>query len=278
MKMDLHCHTREGSLDGIASIASYVGRLMELGYDGMLVTDHNSYKGYEHWLKIKDDIIRDMPEARRFTVLRGIEYDTYNSGHMLIVLPENVTSTVLLARGLSATKLIKVVHELGGIIGPAHPYGTGYYAIMNTRLGRKHVEVMADFDFVETFNGKTSKLGNDLAALLAKRYDKPAWAGSDSHRVKDIGKVYALFDGEIRNNDDLIEYVRSGKCVEVGGQHNFKLHSLRNRIVEKCGIAGYWVYNKWGAFYRFPARKRARRTYLSNRAMNGDVDERVHQI
>ena len=46
MNLDMHCHTKEGSLDGKVSIEDYITRLEELGYDGMLVTDHNSYNGY----------------------------------------------------------------------------------------------------------------------------------------------------------------------------------------------------------------------------------------
>ena len=42
MKLDMHCHTKEGSLDGKVSIEEYIVRLKELGYDGMLITDHNS--------------------------------------------------------------------------------------------------------------------------------------------------------------------------------------------------------------------------------------------
>ena len=51
MKLDMHCHTKEGSLDGKVSIEDYITRLEELGYDGMLVTDHNSYNGYREWKK-----------------------------------------------------------------------------------------------------------------------------------------------------------------------------------------------------------------------------------
>ena len=54
MKMDMHCHTKEGSLDAFATMEEYVSRLMELGYDGMMITDHNSYRGYDNWLTVRD--------------------------------------------------------------------------------------------------------------------------------------------------------------------------------------------------------------------------------
>ena len=49
MKFDMHCHTKEGSLDGKVGIEEYIRILKEKGYQGMLVSDHNSYNGYRYW-------------------------------------------------------------------------------------------------------------------------------------------------------------------------------------------------------------------------------------
>ena len=46
MKFDMHCHTKEGSLDGKVPVEEFIQALMDRGYDGMLVSDHNSYHGY----------------------------------------------------------------------------------------------------------------------------------------------------------------------------------------------------------------------------------------
>ena len=51
MKFDMHCHTKEGSLDGKVPIAEFAARLQEMGFDGMLVSDHDSYNGYRAWKK-----------------------------------------------------------------------------------------------------------------------------------------------------------------------------------------------------------------------------------
>ena len=44
----MHCHTKEGSLDGKVSIGDYIAILQKRGFDGMVVTDHNSYNGYRY--------------------------------------------------------------------------------------------------------------------------------------------------------------------------------------------------------------------------------------
>ncbi len=41
VKFDMHCHTKEGSLDGKVEIEEYIRILKEKGYQGMLVSDHN---------------------------------------------------------------------------------------------------------------------------------------------------------------------------------------------------------------------------------------------
>ena len=49
MKFDLHCHTKAGSIDAKVSLSRYIELLKAQGFSGMLVTDHDSYKGYRQW-------------------------------------------------------------------------------------------------------------------------------------------------------------------------------------------------------------------------------------
>ena len=45
MKLDMHCHVKEGSIDSKVSLDEYITLLKERGFDGMLITDHDTYKG-----------------------------------------------------------------------------------------------------------------------------------------------------------------------------------------------------------------------------------------
>ena len=84
MKFDMHCHTKEGSMDGKVPIDDFIAELIRKGFDGMLVSDHNSYNGYRAWKRnIKEQKYKD------FVVLKGIEYDTIDAGHILVIMPEN---------------------------------------------------------------------------------------------------------------------------------------------------------------------------------------------
>ena len=116
MKFDLHCHTKEGSVDSKVPVEEYARRFMSLGYDGFMIADHNSYRGCKAW-----DAVSENPIYEDFTVIRGMEYDTKDAGHILVVMPDDVYLPILRVRGMKCRRLIMIVHALGGVLGPAHP-------------------------------------------------------------------------------------------------------------------------------------------------------------
>ena len=146
----MHCHTAEGSPDATVAIKEVIQGLREKGYNGMLVTDHNSYRGYN---SIKEDY-------KDFVILRGIEYDTKDAGHMLIILPTGMDYEIFTSRGIKLEDVIKIVHVLGGIIGPAHPFDYYKLGLCNnpTWLGR--IDLIKQLDFIETFNACGRGYGN----------------------------------------------------------------------------------------------------------------------
>ena len=79
MKIDMHCHVKEGSVDSRVSVEEYITILKEKGFQGMVITDHNTYNGYRYWKEhIKGKRHTD------FVVLKGIEgcrtYSCDNAG------------------------------------------------------------------------------------------------------------------------------------------------------------------------------------------------------
>lgn len=262
MKFDMHCHTKEGSIDAKVSMESYVRRLIGLGYDGMLVTDHNSYKGYDRWNEIKKKM--EHRTGKSFVVLKGIEYDTRDAGHMLVILPEKIHTRLLEIRGMRLKHLEKIVHELGGILGPAHPYGTGFFAFMRTRTGKLNEHFMHKFDFVESFNACSKPLQNKLSRRLARKYKKPEFGGSDAHREHVIGAAYTIIDKNIRNNDDLIDAIREEVHMFADGDWEDKVRKKQRKSIEQSAVIGYWIYNKVLAFANAFRRISAWREYREN--------------
>jgi predicted metal-dependent phosphoesterase TrpH len=260
MKFDMHCHTKEGSMDGKVMIEEYIKSLKEKGFGGMLVSDHNSYDGYREW--------RDSIKGKRhtdFVVLKGVEYDTIDCGHMLVIMPQGVKLKLLELRGLPAQILLMTVHHYGGIVGPAHPFGEKYLSLMKTQARKKFYEervesLMHQFDFVEIYNACEAEEVNEKAALLARKYHKPGFGGSDAHRVDCIGMGYTKFPDDIRCENDLIAFVKKTPYISCGGTRYERTTKDKLGPFNKLLVESFFLYNKSGERFR----RRRREKELEN--------------
>lgn len=247
MKLDMHCHTREGSPDSKVELLENIELLKQKGYHGMLITDHDSYKAYRYYQKLSD-----KPED--FVVLKGIEYDTIDAGHMLIIMPTDVKVPILELRGLPVILLIEIVHHYGGIIGPAHPCGEKFLSICNTLRGKISGNIYRKFDFVEGYNACEDADSNIRAMHLAEEYELPCFGGSDSHKTNCVGMGYTILQEKISNETDLINYIRSGKSTIAGGTHYEHTTKAKLGKVNNVLVYSFWVYNKALALLRRKAR------------------------
>ncbi len=245
MKFDMHCHTKEGSLDGKVEIETFIAELISKGFGGMLVSDHNSYNGYRKWKKsIKGKKYED------FVVLKGIEYDTIDAGHILVIVPETIKLKILELRGLPVQFLIDIVHKNGGILGPAHPCGEKYLSITHTRKHRNQLAVMDQFDFLEGFNACESVESNRNASAIANQFEKPQFGGSDAHKMDCIGLAYTEFPKDIKSESDLIDYVKARQPVICGGSYYGGTTKERIGKVNHLLVETFWFYNRLGSLYR----------------------------
>ncbi len=247
MRFDLHCHTKEGSFDSKVPLSEYVRKYRALGYDGFMIADHNSYKACKKWA-----YERDLPEYSGMTVICGIEYDTKDAGHVLVILPDGVFPTLLRIRGMRCRKLIRVVHELGGILGLAHPFGVPSSSAMGFKL--MDIKWLEDMDFVEVFNTCEKADSNYLASELAAKFDLPGFAGTDAHNAKYIGMAWTDIDATIHCNNDLIAAVKNGVSITAGGieREDTKKSKAKDHWV---GILGYKIYNRGLSKVKMPRRK-----------------------
>ncbi len=251
MKFDMHCHTHEGSSDSKVSVERYIKLLRDQGYNGMLVTDHNSYNGYRYYR----DYIRGK-KYKDFYMLRGIEYDTFNAGHFIVVMPSIEESILMEKRGLKIETLVDVVHSRGGILGPAHPFGENFLSIYNTGKFKNDRSLTREFDFIEAFNSCEDYPDNDKAKVIAKIYDKPMFSGSDSHRESSVGTAATYFDGDIKSEDDLINYIKSGGKTTIEGERWYGTIKDHLGIVNKSLVYGFFLYNKAGALAKTYRRRK----------------------
>ncbi len=253
MKFDMHCHTKEGSPDAKISIEEYVRKLKELGFDGMLVSDHDTYGGYHEWQEIKQ-----YSPYKDFVVLKGIEYDTIDGGHILVIMPDDRPLKILQFRGLPVKTLIELVHRNGGILGPAHPCGERHLSLTNTHRYRNHTDILKKFDFLEAYNPCEDDESNDKAQTYRRFFNLPGFGGSDSHKEACVGHAYTEFPMDIYSNDDLIACVKNcdPNSIEFGG-YRYE-HTTKDKLgaFNRVLVEGFWFYNRFAAIYRGKKRKR----------------------
>ena len=247
MKFDLHCHTKEGSIDSKVSVERYVELLKAKGFDGFMISDHNSYKGCRAW-----DHIRHRPEYKDFVVIRVVEYDTKDAGHILVIMPDNLYLPILNVRGMTLKRLLKIVHRFGGILGPAHPFGVKSSSAMYFK--KMNMELIERFDFIETFNTCESDRSNELAKQLAEKYDLPTFGGSDAHEERYVGMAETVFHDVITCNNDLIHAVKARHPIYAGGFVRETTVKAK-RKEHWTGVWGFKIYNRGLAKLISPYRK-----------------------
>lgn len=258
MKIDMHCHVREGSLDSKVPVKEYISILQANGFDGMVITDHNTYNGYRRWKK-EQDFSRSgsMTDKERlpFVVFKGVEYDTWDGGHFLVIMPTGVKLPVLELRGLPLALLIEIVHRHGGILGPAHPGGEKFMSFLNTKAYRRDPEVIARFDFIEGYNCCENGQSNARAANMAKRYKKPVTGGSDSHKLDCVGRAYTILPRRVETETELVGLIKEGAVLQTGGVPY--LGTTKEKMGSMSHVLPYsfFIYNKLGAITRMRKRR-----------------------
>lgn len=257
VRFDMHCHTKEGSVDSKIPIEEYISILKSKGFNGMLVTDHDSYNGYRAW----QNTVRGR-KHKGFVVLKGIEYDTIDAGHMLVIMPENIHLRILEYRGLSVYMLINIVHKYGGILGPAHPCGEKHLSVFNTGIFRRHTAVAAKFDFLEGFNACEDSESNERAQMLAQFYHCPVLGGSDAHRPECVGMGYTDFKTDIKKETDLIKYIKTKKTTAVGGKRYVGTTKDKLGWANIILVESFWFYNRFMGWLRKIKRSRELRKLL----------------
>lgn len=203
-----------------------------------MVTDHNSYRGChaaDRFMK------QNQEEFKDFVILKGIEYDTKDAGHVLVIMPDNVYPPVLRVRGMKLRRLLKIVHRFGGILGPAHPFGVKSSSAMHFR--KMDHELIERFDFVEVFNTCETAESNRLAAEMAAEYDLPAFAGSDAHEEKYVGMASTEFEEEIRCNNDLIRVIKAKCPTVVSGTEREQTRKSKMKD-HWIGVVAFKAYNR----------------------------------
>jgi predicted metal-dependent phosphoesterase TrpH len=116
--------------------------------------------------------------------------------------------------------LRKEVEALKGLMIAAHPFrGFLLFGISQLQLGVEQAckrTVFQHVDGLEIHNCKVTDPENDMARRVAERLGLLGVAGSDAHRLDEVGRCITVFERKIQNELELIEELRGRRfTVEV---------------------------------------------------------------
>jgi predicted metal-dependent phosphoesterase TrpH len=178
-KIDLHCHSFYSG-DGVSSPEELIAAGRKKSLHGFALTDHNTSDGCRYLLD-KGLIREDGQAVDGFLIIPGVEVTT-EEGHLLclgVMLPS--------LKGTPAAEVCRIVHDLGGLTIPPHPYDLFRAGI------RQSVLDVLKIDALEVFNAATTlKRYNKMAFEYATVRSLPMTAGSDAHHEAAIGTAYTI--------------------------------------------------------------------------------------
>ena len=187
---ETHLHTREGRSCGVSRGREYVQKYLDLGYTGVIITDHfyngncaadrnlpwdkwvhEACRGYEH--------AREEGARRGLDVFFGWEESFDGDDYLIYGLDKEWLLEHPEVRHWTLKKQFDEVKRYGACVVQAHPFR---YARNVRRITLSAVYA----DAIEVANSGNEQISDALAWEYVKKIQVPATAGSDIHFTGDI--------------------------------------------------------------------------------------------
>lgn len=201
MRIDLHVHTSPRSPCSQIDPASLVTEARRLGLDGLCLTEHQSLWTPEE--------VAELTRESGVKIFRGNEITT-NQGDMLVFgFGVDIKGVVTIQ------ELREKVQACSGFMIAAHPFrGFKTFGIGQLQMTIDHACKRKAFSFVdgvEVRNGKVTEQENEMALHVSERLNLPGTAGSDAHRIQELGTWITDFERDIQSELDLVQELRAGR-------------------------------------------------------------------
>jgi len=191
------------------SVNELIDGSKSLGLDGICLTDHDTF-----WT---NDEIRNLSSKHNFLVFPGCEINT-ESGHALVFGLDRYEFGMHRAEFLQTR-----VKQAQGAMIAAHPYRRRFLEEPAERLGARNdmlTRASQDKFFqmcqgIEALNGRGLAIQNEFSLDLAGILSANTTAGSDAHKVEQIGTVATQFQRPVYSLKDLIRELRSGRYKPI---------------------------------------------------------------
>ena len=216
MLIDLHTHSYPESDDAFIAVDDLIDAAKSRGLDGICLTDHDRFWG--------QDRVADLSKRHQFLVLAGSEINT-DTGHVLVFGLQKYVF------GLHKPAfLYRQVTASGGVMIAAHPHRRRFLedpghlpyarAEMLDRASRDGFFQMCQA--VEGLNGRATPVQNSFSQDLTVRLGAKMAAGSDAHRLEQVGTAATQFDQKVSDLAGLITELKAGRfhAVDLTNGHH----------------------------------------------------------
>ncbi len=209
MLIDLHNHTYPKSDDSFMSPDELVDAARLAGLDGVCITEHDDFWSWED--------AAELTRRHGILVLPGSEINT-DAGHVLVFGLRRYRF------GMHKPAFLRAeADSLGAVLIAAHPYRRRFLEepasdpmVRSEMLERAVNDTQLRlFDAVEANNGRGSENENRFAHDLNRILGFPGVAGSDAHRIHQVGTAATRFQRRITSLEDLIAEIRAGRTEPV---------------------------------------------------------------
>jgi predicted metal-dependent phosphoesterase TrpH len=205
MRVDLHVHTKPRSACSAIDPLDLVAEARKLGLEGLCLTEHQVL-----W---EPSDVRDLARLAGIRIFRGNEITTNQGDVVVFGYDEDVKGVVAIQ------DLRKEVQATGGFMIAAHPFrGFLLFGIAQLQMSVEQAcqrTLFQHVDGLEIANCKVTAPENDMARQVALKLALPGVAGSDAHRLEELGRCVTIFQREIHSEGEMIQELKAGR-FEIG--------------------------------------------------------------
>lgn len=202
---DLHVHTRRYSGCSFIQYEEIIDQAVSARLDGLALTEHGM-----RWPDEQFENLRLAASARGIVLINGQEIHARDargrSEGEYLIFGVNRSMT----KEKTASELVEVVHDEGGIIIAAHPYKL-------SRGGRSRYYGAGDLiyklklDGIELFHPDHSETAMSKVRKAMEQMKIPGTGGSDAHKILNIGSYVTIFENPVLNEKDFLKEIRAGR-------------------------------------------------------------------
>ena len=203
LKTNLHLHTNDDPEDHVEySAYDVIDRAASLGFDALAITCHNRFAWKEEYASYAAD--------QDITLIRGIESTISET-------PEERGKHVLILGAQPDIEHVRTFDDLAEykdqypeiVIVAPHPYFDPFLSLQG--LAEKHIDL---FDAVEHSWFYSRWLNrNKKAIALAKAYQKPLIATSDTHFLDHLNEHFTYVDAPDRSESSILRSIKNGSVT-----------------------------------------------------------------